>query len=300
VVATNLPEEDRRKIEVSLGRNRDDFEPGSLHWLSPSLEMVEGLHLSAHVTIDTYARLLAPRVLPEDVDKVLYLDCDMVVLSDLSPLYDSSCEGSAVHAARDEVGTVSGPRGVFNFSDLGIPPETPYFNSGVLLMNLRRWREQAIAERVLEYLRRYRASVRFWDQGGMNAILHDAWTEIDPAWNQMQCVFRPERWRELGRSMADWKRTLYHPKIVHYTGLEKPWRARPLPGYSYFFNYLERTSYRDAFKGPRLERMIGFRLNYFLWRVKNFLVRQRGRVTGKLHRVFKPPVSANTGSLNKD
>jgi len=300
VVATNLPEEDRRKIEASLGRNRDDFDPGWLHWLSPSLERIEGLPLSAYFTIDTYARLLAPWVLPKDFDKVLYLDCDMVILADLSPLYDSRCEGSAVHAARDPVGYVSGPYGVFNFSDLGIPPEAPYFNAAVLLMNLRRWREQAIGERVLEYLRRHQASVRLGDQGGMNALLHDAWTEIDPAWNQMPCVFRPERWRQLGRSTADWKRTMYHPKIVHYAGREKPWLADPLPGYSYFFRYLKRTRYRDAYKEPRLERIIGFRLHYFLWPWKIFLVRQRDRITGKLGRARKPLVSANTGLLNKD
>jgi hypothetical protein len=87
--------------------------------------------------------------------------------------------------------------------------------------------------------------------------------------------------------MADWKGTLYHPKIVHYT-LEKPWIDHSLPRYSHFFNYLDRTRYRNAFKGPRLERIIGFRLNYFLWSMKNYFLELNLRIRAKLRRLLRP------------
>lgn len=300
VLATNIPDEDRRKIEASLCRNRPDFELRSLHWLSPSLDVLQELYIANWAQLEVYARLLAPRVLPKDFDKVLYLDSDMVILSDVSPLYDSMCDDSAVHAVRDDIiGNVSEPRGVFNYSDLGIPSKTHYFNSGVMLMNLRRWREQNITTRVIEYLRIHQALVQHWDQGGLNAILHDSWTEMDPSWNQIHGILKPWRWKELGRSMVEWRRTKNHPKIVHYTSREKPWLSDSLPRYSYFFKYLDKTSYRTAFKGRRLERIIGFKLNFFLWRMNNSYLALRDRMKDKLRPLLKPLLSRMKSSLKK-
>ncbi len=297
VLATHLPEEDRRKIEISLRENRPDFDLASLHWLSPSLEIFQGLPITHHADIEVYSRLLAPRVLPEHYDKIIYLDCDMVILTDLSPLYDSMRDDSAIHAVRDQIAHVSDFEGVFNYAELGIPPKTHYFNSGVVLINLKCWREQNITERIITYLKRYQGSVWWWDQGGMNAILYDSWAEIDPVWNQMRFVLFPKIWEQSGQSMADRKRTLYHPKIVHYTTHEKPWIVCPFPGYSYFFKYLEKTGYRGLFKGPRLEHIIGFRLNYILWRAKIFLFWKRS--PQDFLRVFKRLVSRKTSSLTK-
>jgi lipopolysaccharide biosynthesis glycosyltransferase len=276
VIATNIPEEDRQKIEASLRHNRPDFDLGSLHWLFPDMGLLRGLHVDKWIDLETYGRLLAPLVLPEDCDKVLYLDSDMVILSDVSVLYDSLNDNAMVHAARDQfVGVVSDSTGVFNYEALGIPPRTPYFNAGVLLINLRRWRQENVTGRAFDYLKQYQSAVQCWDQGALNALLHHDWTEIDPAWNQTNAIFYPERWKAWGNSIADWKKTRDHPKIVHYTTGEKPWLGDTRPRYSYFFNYLDKTGYRDTFQGPRLERIIGFRLNYLLWRMKVFLFWKR-------------------------
>jgi len=275
VIASDLPDTDRQKIEASLCENRSDFELTSLHWLSPNMDMFQDLHVSRYITLSSYLRLLAPSVLPEDFDRVLYLDSDMVILSDLSALYDSLFNDNAILAARDfHIGIVSAPDGVFNYAELGIPAENHYFNAGVLLINLRRWREEKIADCILRYLNLHKASVHFYDQGGMNAILHNSWTEIDPAWNQTRGILFPEIWKKLGYSTAEWKRAKNHPRIVHFDGPAKPW----LPGirwpdYSHFFTYLDRTAYRNAFRGPRLERLVGRKVYFFLWRaVQKFRV----------------------------
>jgi lipopolysaccharide biosynthesis glycosyltransferase len=286
VLATNVPEEDRGKIEASLRKNCPDFNLENLHWLSPSLEEFQELPVTEYADIEVYSRLLAPKVLPSDWDKVLYLDCDMVILEDLSPLYDMACNDSAVHAVRDQIGLVSETHGVFNFAEMGIPPNTPYFNSGVLLINLRHWRQHNVTGRVFDYLNKHQKSVACWDQGGLNAILHNSWTELDPTWNQMRCSLQPERWKQLGRSMSDWKRTITHPKIIHYTDQYKPWISDRLPGYSYFFKYLKRTDYRGTFQGPRLELAIGFRLNYYLWRLDKYFRDLPRRIKSKLGRLF--------------
>ncbi len=194
----------------------------------------------------------------------------MVIVSDLSPLYNMAVGDNLICAARDiELATVSSPRAVFNYAELGIPADAHYFNSGVMLINLRGWRQENVTPRVLDYLRAHGESVQYWDQGALNAILHDKWTEIDPAWNQTRIVIIPEIWSELGYSSADWKRTRDHPKIVHFTGPHKPWLPSltflRLPRYSYFFTYLKKTPYRVDFKKPLLENLLGFKVYYFIW-----------------------------------
>ncbi len=276
VLANTIPDVDRRKIEMSLLRNRPDFDLGSLYWLSPNLESIHELHVDGWVDIQTYARLLAPHVLPEDLEKVLYLDSDMVILSDISPLYDMTCGNRAVLAARDSgIKCVSSPSGVFNYAELGIPPDAPYFNAGVLLINLRLWREQHIADKILYYLKLHGAAVRFWDQGGLNAILYNSWTEIDPAWNQIRPDHQFHLPTELNYPAFGWLKPKDSPHIAHYTGADKPWSVDRQPGYSYFFDYLDRTVYRTAFKRSRLEKIIGYRLNYALDRLKVLLFWRR-------------------------
>lgn len=280
VFASELPDPERRKIEASLTRSRPGFDVASLHWLSPDRSILQGLHVSLHVSLETYSRVLAPFVLPADFDRILYLDCDMVVVSDLSELYDSPFNGAAVLAARDlEVANVAAPTGVFNYRELGIPPETRYFNGGVLLINLQRWREEKISDQILTYLNAHKGAVHFWDQGGMNAIMHDSWGEVDPAWNQTRVILFPQAWKELGYARSEWKRTKDHPKIVHFTGPAKPWLPRMhRPGYSYFFKYLERTSYAGVYKSPLPERFLGGRIYYALW----YACRQAGQSLKKL------------------
>jgi lipopolysaccharide biosynthesis glycosyltransferase len=271
VIGPDIPEEERRKIEASLSANRPDFELSALHWLSPEKGMLEGLGCSMHVTSETYSRLLAPLILPQDWDRILYLDCDMVIVSDLSPFYDLPFEERALLAVRDmEIGSVSGGGGVFNYSELGIPGEAPYFNAGAVLLNLRRWRRENFSQRIIEYSRTHMHDVHFWDQGGMNAILHDAWAEIDPVWNQHRGIIFPRLRKKLGHTRAEWNRIMYHPRIVHYTGPEKPWQPAKnilrLPRYSHFFKYLKKTVYRDAYRGDPWERILGLRLYFLTWR----------------------------------
>jgi lipopolysaccharide biosynthesis glycosyltransferase len=271
VVGSDMPEKERRKIEGSISANRPDFDLSGLHWLSPNKEMLAGLESGMHITVETYSRFLAPYVLPQDWDRVLYLDCDLVVLSDLSALYDYPCDGKAILAIRDmEIGQVSAPAGVYNYAEMGISPDAHYFNAGVILMNLDLWRRDNLTPRIIDYLKTHKESMHYWDQGAMNAVLHDSWTEVDPGWNQHRGILFPHLRKGLGYSRAAWKEILYQPKIVHYTGPEKPWQlARKylrLPRYSSFFTYLAKTEYRDVYPIPWVERTVGLRIYFHLWR----------------------------------
>ena len=93
----------------------------------------EDLRVDKWASIAVYYRLLAPRLLPDTIEKVLYLDSDLIVRKSLAPLWNTDIADRPLAAVPDYIGGTAG-------RDLGLPDGTKYFNSGVLLMNLQYWR----------------------------------------------------------------------------------------------------------------------------------------------------------------
>lgn len=177
-----------------------------------------------------YLRLSLPSLLPSDVDRVIYIDADTLVLSDLSPLFGSDIAGKALLAVRDyRIPFVAAPLGLKNHRDLKISADAPYFNSGVMLMSLEVWRRRDIEKRTLNYCVKMWPSMTLHDQEALNAVLHDEWSELDLGWNQQSVLFRPQAIPE-----SDFKRMCLgraanlraNPAIVHFTGGSKPWGYR--------------------------------------------------------------------------
>lgn len=163
-----------------------------------------------------YLRLLLPDVL--DAARAIYLDADTLVRRDLTPLWRLPLEGRPVAAARDALATFA--EAVANHERLAIPGPTPYFQSGVLLMDLERWRRERVGERARACCRRNRrfldAQGRFpqHEQYGLNVVLRDRWRELPQTWNH-----------------PSWKRG-DDPHVVHFFGDGKPWLATCEPRFA--------------------------------------------------------------------
>jgi len=118
----------------------------------------------------TYCRLLLPHLL--HVPRLIYLDCDVLVFRDLSPLFDLELSPGKVLAAVPDSETLSlaeDSREIANAMNL--PAEGAYFNCGVMLMNLDALRKQDFFERAVEFLNR-KSAYRFWDQSAINFLLY--------------------------------------------------------------------------------------------------------------------------------
>jgi lipopolysaccharide biosynthesis glycosyltransferase len=226
---------------------------------------------------DTYSRLLAPHVLPHTVEQVAYLDCDLVVLADIADLSDAADPRFTVSAVANVwfpyVSSMFGASPVvFNYAELGIPASNRYFQCGVLVINLKRWRERNVTARVFEYLAQHKDSVHFHDQGALNAVLFDDWFRLDQRWNQVSTAMHPERWTAPAYSHTDWQIAKTDPFIVHYDGQDKPWKVNfKKPRSSFFLAYLKKTPFAaDVQISPfaKLEAIIGYKLYYRLWRCK--------------------------------
>ncbi|MHC5828967.1 MAG: glycosyltransferase family 8 protein, partial [Nostoc sp.] len=116
---------------------------------------------------------------------------------------------------------VSSPRGLINYQELGISPESKYFNSGVLVMNLKKWREDQIFEKVIEYLTINKQYVRWHDQDALNAILAGKWGELEPGWNQMPYLFQYSSWQDSPFTEDVFNQLINNPDIIHYSTRDK-------------------------------------------------------------------------------
>ena len=169
------------------------------------------------------APLLLPELIPPALERILFLDADMLVLEDLANLWETPLDQHVLAAVPDAaVPLCSAPRGVKGWHALGIPPDTPYFNCGVLMIELRRWRQREVTRRAHQYLETTREPIDFLHQEALNAVLWDDWKPLDSRWNLL--ASRAGRPYDQTASEA-WRQ----PGIVHFAGRMKPWRA-PIGG----------------------------------------------------------------------
>ena len=178
---------------------------------------------------------------------------------------------------------VSSPRGLMNYQELGISADCKYMNSGVLVFNLKKWRQDNTSLAVINYLNDYKQYVRWFDQDGLNAVLAGKWGELDPRWNQMPYLFRFGSWQESPFGEEEYNNLLNHPYIIHYATREKPWNDNCIhPQKELFYEYLESSIWSNwkeekAAKKQKQQKMAVFQNMYYSFKqqVKS-LIQNRG------------------------
>ena len=209
------------------------------------------------------ARLLMARLLPGDVERVLYLDADTIVRKSLHELWVSSFPKRGILSMVVEPTASKGRR-----SDLGIK-DYPYYNSGVLLVDLSRWRKAKAERRILEYCAEKGDSLVASDQDAINVVLRDEIEPIPPQYNASNVfMYYPfEFLHELMPAFSDinaYKEAKSDPVIVHFLGEERPWRkGNTHPFREDYYRYLSKTPFSET----PLEG--GWGLYFMAWRLFN-------------------------------
>ena len=166
-------------------------------------------------------RLLLPRILPA-YDKVVYIDVDVAVCRDLGELYSTDVGGCWFAAAKDVVYNTK-PEYVSWAEKWGFAEWDGYVNTGVLVMNLERFRCEPVLDRLKEIV--FEAAKWNCDQDALNFVCKGAIAPLDPRWNVQLGDYCLEKQISLiGEEM--W--------IAHYTARQKPW-AYPARRYSHLW-----------------------------------------------------------------
>ena len=176
-----------------------------------------------NISYATYLRLFIPDLLPKDINKVLYLDCDIVVVHSLHDLWNLDIIDYCL-AAIDDYGKAQ----EFGAKRMGIESGYKYFNAGVLLMNLKKLREIELMDKVTEYLKTDGIRILMHDQDILNGLLYKQRLPLDERWNMMRNT----------DNTVDYS-------IIHYAGL-KPWFIEcPHPLKHIYYHYLAMTKWAN-------------------------------------------------------
>jgi len=171
-----------------------------------------------------YARLFAPELLASHAARMLYLDADMIVLHPIEELWAVDPASSPCACCQDlAIPTVSSPMAIRDYPELNLNPHNAYFNAGVLLIDVRRWKEKAVTERALAYLNTYSEAVNLFDQEALNAALGGDWHRVSYRWNLIASVAGRSFLDTTPLDSADYQASLRQPHILHYAGTLKPW-----------------------------------------------------------------------------
>lgn len=198
-----------------------------IDWHVCEIADFEGLPMSAWGAPAAYLRFLLPKVAGDIDGLVLYLDSDLLVRGNLAELVGSVTQAPApIHAVRDYAHrTAASVFGEPACLTLGIDPQVPYFNAGLMVIDLPSWRSTDVVARAVSALRDHPELTRFGDQDGLN-IAVSSWQPLDDRWNVMvgiidryvdQTVRNPSERRAAGRAL------LRDAAVLHFVGPKKPW-----------------------------------------------------------------------------
>ena len=239
VLHTGLSE----KTVAALERGYDRVGVRCLDISASLAHLRERMYASAYIGEEMYYRAMIPKLFP-GLGRVIYLDCDLSVLCDISELYEMNMRGKALLAAKNPMH----PKMRDYVNELGLDPDG-YVNSGVLLMDCERLRSLGFTERFFAELGR-RRELNLPDQDLINIILKDEIGYLAPEWNYLWHMKRlydtgREELRMPTREAARYFELQESARILHYSGDVKPWVQDGLCGAEHFRRFAEISSMRD-------------------------------------------------------
>lgn len=232
LLSNGISASNRERIEQVTDQARPSTQ---LRWVEvDELPAFDGAALKYTGSKATYARLLIPHLVPPECELALYLDSDILVRADVYQMVPDriGSEDVIVWAVSDfHHETIGSAMGTGQVSRLDLDPATQYFNSGIMLINVRKWRESMIYEHTLEFAKENAGVIVNDDQDALNATVGNRWSPLDPTWNVMvQSTRRFARKTQPNGASAYRRHLLNNAQVLHFTGRRKPWN----PGYGRF------------------------------------------------------------------
>ena len=185
------------------------------------LPLREGHNITGHITKEAYFRLYAPFYLPEDMERILYLDCDIICNDKIDAFYNQDFKDNIFVACRN----TDLDNALYN-ERLNLPKEYTYVNSGVLLFNLKEYKKYTSIEKLNKFISENRDILDFQDQDVVNKMFHEHILEGEIFYNfQIGMLLYTE-----------------NGILVHYTGPIKPWNdkySRPVLAQPYYDTLLK-------------------------------------------------------------
>ncbi len=248
LIEDHITEESKKKFqEIALAYQRK-----IITIPMPDLEKLAGVKIviPKYNRMATYGRLFIASCLPEDIDKVIYADCDTIFVDSIRELWETDITDYQIGLVND--GQSGGHRKI-----LGIPGEGIYYNSGIMLVNLKRWREEGMERAFVDYIRGQGGYVPIPDQGALNAVCDGKILCLPLKFNAFSILYALDydtvmkiRCPQSFYSKEETENALKHPAIVHFTTNIfmpiRPWvKGCPHPYMAKYLEYRNKTPWKD-------------------------------------------------------
>lgn len=277
-----------------LQKTADAFGAGRSVRLIPLSDFAAHVQQAAGIAVDAgkftitaLARIFAAELLPKEEHRALYLDCDTLILRSLRPLYELELSGRLAAMAM-EPSIYPQVRAY-----LGLPKDAPYFNAGMMLMDLDRWRREDTAAACMAAYREAGGSFPFSDQDCLNKALMGRVRAVSQRWNFLSnyvyqrytALAAHAPWFAAYETRAGWRSAKKYPAVVHFAGDERPWIVGNFNPYRRLYAvYLEKTPYcgTPRLSGKRLYMLAYHGMNLMTavlpgmrWRLSQYYYRKQ-------------------------
>jgi lipopolysaccharide biosynthesis glycosyltransferase len=229
IIEDNVSAASKKKLQQSINQGIT-----SLIWKSMNGVIPTGMKMPmdrSSYPLNIYMRLFIPYFIPQEVEKVLYLDVDMIVQKDITVLFENDLSNYVVGAVLDPriITFDNSWGGILNYKELGFAGDTRYFNTGLILMNTRKWRDQNVTEKIIECIDHNKKHLNYPDQYGLNVVLANQWLELDPLWNHFCTIEHP------------------NPFLIHFVQRKPIYKSYDnSPEFKkIFFSYLDQTKWKN-------------------------------------------------------
>lgn len=190
-----------------------------------------------------FYRLFAFKYLPQNVSKILYLDCDIIIRADLSDLWEIDISNYGIAGVPDaQEGRIQ------NYNRLGYSSEKGYYNAGVIMMNLDFWRNNNVEVQIRELMTEHSSKLELYDQDVLNSVFQSSKKYLPLKYNAQSGFFYHKRFYlfEYLKYKQDLKEAISKPIILHLCG-PQPWsKGCSHPFKSEFFKYRDQTIWKNT------------------------------------------------------
>lgn len=241
IIDDNIDDDNKNKLQYTVRKFNSN-----INFVNISENSLNQVFVSGSITRAAYFRLTIPNILPKSVNKVIYLDCDLIVLGDIINLWNLDMCQKPIAATADFGILSSNNKCHEKKVNLNWKKEYSYFNSGVLLINVMLWRKNNYANKLIELVQTHK--FRHHDQDALNYLFMNNWTPIPLYWNVIPPVFNMNLSIIKNKKMRqNALNALNHISIIHYAGGYKPWEYQIYEGFNEkYYEYLGKTEYKNA------------------------------------------------------
>ena len=214
-----------------------DDEGHKLHVVPIKDEYFKDAPVVMHYSKEMYYRLLAFKFLPQEVDKILYLDPDILIINSIKKLYDIELNDYLFAAAyHDRIS-------VRKINKIRLRPYDieAYYNSGVLLFNLKLQRETIKEKTIFDFVRKNANTLILPDQDILNALFSKSIKPVDEIlYNYDPRFFNYYKIKSNGK--YDMNYIIYNTSIIHFCGKQKPWKKNYFGKFHSLYKHYERIA----------------------------------------------------------